>query len=147
MKILLLGATGYAGGEFCQTYERKALLKAVIGDFLAALRKEYPSVEIHAVVRNPANAEAVLKAGASETHIASHKDSLFKDLVSEFELVINAADSFDTSFSEVLIEGLTAQKVKKGAVGTLIHLSGCASFVDMCGDGKYNPNGRVWTVC
>lgn len=120
----------------------------LLGTFLAGIVKDYPSLEVHAIVRSASQVKAIQDAGAKSVYVANYSDPVFKKLVSNFEVVINAGDSFDPGLSAALLEGLRKRKDSPEDLGvsTLVHVSGCASFMDGSTLGRRNPNGKVWTV-
>ena len=109
---------------------------------------DYPSLEVHVIVRSASQVKAIQDAGAKTGYVANYPAPVFKHLVSEFEVVINAGDSIDPGLSAALIEGLRKRKDSPEdlGVGTLVNVSGCASFMDGSTLGQRNPNGKVWTV-
>ena len=71
---------------------------------------------------------------------------LLRRLVSESDIVVNAAVGHDVNLASNLIEGLKAKKERGEGVGTLIHITGTMTFSDGNKEGKWNPDAKVWTV-
>ena len=66
--------------------------------------------------------------------------------VSEFDIVANCASSSDVSLTIAILKGLKSRFENGKGVGTLIHTSGAANFLDFNKEGKFDPNAKIWTV-
>ena len=148
IKVLLLGSTGYFGGELrigslCSSPNTPAFL----GSILTTLREKYPNLVIHALIRKPSYKPHVEAAGATQVTVNETNDhALVRRLVSESDIVVDSADGFNVEIANDLIEGLKTKKGKGEGVGMLIHVSGATTFVDGNKEGKWDPQSKVWTV-
>ena len=66
--------------------------------------------------------------------------------VSEFDIVVNCASSSDVSLTIAILKGLKSRFENGKGVGTLIHTSGAANFLDFNKEGKFDSNAKIWTV-
>lgn len=117
------------------------------GSVLTVLKKAHPDYEFVALVRSSTAAEAVSKAGA-RVIIGSFDDhDKVAQAASEVDIVMNIADADNIPLTEDLLRGIKKRWQTTGKVGILIHTSGSAIFFDGSTEGKFNKDGKVWTVC
>lgn len=67
--------------------------------------------------------------------------------MSESNVVINCANSSDVPLTTSILQGFKKWFEQGKGVGTLIHTSGAANFIDFNKEGKFDPSGKIWTVC
>ncbi|KAH9959910.1 hypothetical protein BGW80DRAFT_1232514 [Lactifluus volemus] len=128
--VFYLGATGYIGGS-C----------AVLVDLL----KNYPDLQVTALVRNPANVEAVSALGVKVVQGTFSDADLITSHTRAADITINAADSDDVALTTAILAGHKARVVEDGKPpAILLHTSGVAVFLDGTSEGKHDPNGKVW---
>lgn len=114
---------------------------------MVALKKHYPELQIHALVRKLTHLEKVRSAGATPIQGSFRDEQLIEEQAYEADIVINAADSDDVALTEAILRGLKRRHEAGRAKGTLIHTSGVAVFLDSEKEGKRDPNGKIWNVC
>lgn len=116
------------------------------GSVFAVLKEVYPDYEFVALIRSSTAAEAISKTGV-RTIIGSFDDhDKIAQAASEVDVVMNIADCDNIALTENLLRGIKERWSATGKVGTLIHTSGAAIFLDSSTEGKFNKDGKVWTV-
>lgn len=114
---------------------------------LTALKKEHPSANYIVLVRSPSDVQA-LETIASSVVVGSFTEyDKVTSLVAEADIIINAADCDDVALADAIIAGLRRKKDKGHGVGTLIHTSGAAVFLDDVKDGTCPPDRKIANVC
>ncbi|TDL16202.1 NAD-binding protein [Rickenella mellea] len=125
--ILVFGASGYVGGSV-----------------LVALRKKYPDALIKAFIRSPEQAEAIRAAGANPIIGTFGELDKVADLSHDADIVLQCADSDNVELITAILRGMKRRKDEGKRVGSLIHTSGTAIFLDGSKTGKFDPNGKIW---
>lgn len=125
-----------------------------LGAVIAHLHKSFPNWTFKAFVRNERAVNVVnqylntdLDLPKIETIIGSLDDAdRIADLAYEADIVINVADSDSVPLRDGLLRGLKRRFEDGKGVGSFIHTSGAAIYWDGAQDGKFNDQGKVWTV-
>ncbi|KAI0513271.1 hypothetical protein F5B22DRAFT_656984 [Xylaria bambusicola] len=118
-KILVTGASGYVGGT-------------VLSQFLSSSIAEIKNASYSVLVRKQEQADQYASQGIT-AHLAGLEDqAAVRQLASQFDIIVHAADSTNVAAAEALIYGLRdgAQKSAKITKPCLIHLSGVSSLGD-----------------
>lgn len=145
---LFLGASGYIGGTyFLVPHDAYITADRFIGAVLVGLIKDHPDVTFTTVVRSEVHVDAI-----SSTVAIAVMDSLadYEALavrVSESDVVVNCANSSDVLLITPILQGFKKRFEQGKGVGTLIHTSGAANFIDSNKEGKFDPSAKIWTVC
>lgn len=153
--VLFLGGTGFIGGKWCiseSVYLDPEI--AFSGAVLAHLHKTFPTFIFKAFVRNERAMNVInqyLNTNPDlpkiETIIGSLDDiERMADLAYEADIVINVADSDSVPLRDGLLKGLKRRFDNGRGIGSFIHTSGAAIYWDGSQDGKFNQEGKVWTV-
>lgn len=149
--VLYLGATGYIGGKFL--FPLHSFLREELGSYpfykgsvLVSLIKEQPEVTFKALVRSDADIHLVAATGAITTKDSLKDYDALSEKVAQADIIFNSADCDDVALNEAILKGLKRRFDQGKGVGTLIHTSGTASFMDGGKEGRFNPDARVWTV-
>lgn len=148
--VLFLGATGYIGGMRHPTIiSTNIILKSYHiskGSVLISLIKAHPEVIFKALVRSDADIPLVAATGATTTKDSLKDYEALSEKVAQADIIFNGADCDDVALNESILKGLKKRFNQGRGVGTLVHTSGTASFMDGGKEGRYNPEARVWTV-
>ncbi|KAH8113546.1 NAD-binding protein [Phellopilus nigrolimitatus] len=126
-KVFIVGATGYLGGPL-----------------LVALKKKYPDFEYTALVRSESSFEAIRAAGATVVQGSFADVETISQQSEQADIVINVGNCDDVGLTLAILKGLKAKHTKSLGVGTLLHTSGTAIFMDEKMT-KFDPNSKVWT--
>jgi hypothetical protein len=114
---------------------------------LVDLLKNYPDLQVTALVRNPANVEAVSALGVKVVQGTFSDADLITSHTRAADITINAADSDDVALTTAILAGHKARVVEDAKPpAILLHTSGVAVFLDGTSEGKHDPNGKVWKV-
>ena len=121
------------------------------GSVLVALTRAYPDITFKALIRpSKFRSEAIVNAirdtGAQPVSGSLSDYGVIFDMVSESDIVINTADSFDPKLLEAILDAMKKRKERSNAVGSFIQTSGAMIFLDGSTDGKLKAKPRVWTV-
>lgn len=116
------------------------------GSVFSALRENYSDVTIRALVRSESAFQALENLNVTPVKGTFLDHDLITDLSSQSDIVINAADSDDVGLNTAILKGFKQRKDQGRGIGSLIHTSGTAIFIDSNKEGKYDPDGKVWTV-
>jgi len=130
--------------------QSRTLLLLFTGSLLVDLKKIFPEVLISATTRSYSSAAALSSAGATPIVLdpaAVDYQEKIAELASKADIVINAADCDDLPLAEAILKGFKKRKEETGKVGTLLHTSGIAVFLDDTQDGLYKPAGHFHDVC
>ncbi|KAH7097017.1 hypothetical protein BKA62DRAFT_717841 [Auriculariales sp. MPI-PUGE-AT-0066] len=121
--ILIFGTTGYLGG---------AILVATLNAF--------PDAKISAIVRHDKQ-NALLEAAGVASVLRGGTENVqeLQKIVSEFDIVVNAADADDLILVNAIIAGLATRKERSGKRPVFLHISG-AYVVSDASEGVWNPN-------
>ncbi|THH15266.1 hypothetical protein EW146_g5180 [Bondarzewia mesenterica] len=125
--VFFLGATGYIGGSL-----------------LVTLKKHFPNLTIHALVRSPTHIPAIRAVGAEPIQGDFGDEALIAEWSAKADIVVNAADSDDVKLITAILGGIKRRREEGKPKGLLIHTSGVAVFLDDGTEGLYDPSGRVW---
>jgi hypothetical protein len=119
----------------------------MIGAVLKRILAAYPHFPVTALVRNEKNIEAVRAAGVSNVICGSHDDlDRIRDLASQADIVINAADADDLPLTKAILEGLKARAKTVTHKSILIHTSGTGVVCDDA-EGEFAESGqKIWNV-
>ncbi|KAH8163078.1 hypothetical protein CIB48_g5152 [Xylaria polymorpha] len=120
-KILVTGASGYVGGT-------------VLSQFLASSIAEIRNASLSVLVRKQEQADKYASQGVTPYLLAGLEDvEAVRQLASEFDIIVHAADSTNPAAAEALIYGLRdgAQKSGSSMKPCFIHLSGVSSLGDL----------------
>ncbi|KAH8890160.1 NAD dependent epimerase/dehydratase family protein [Thozetella sp. PMI_491] len=117
-KVLLIGATGYIGGSVLSTLLASGNPRIQACTYTALVRKQehVEKLEVHGV-------RAVVFPGLDDL-------DLLRQVASEHDIVVNAANAAHPSSAKALIMGLADRKRQIGGEPFLIHVSGTSSLGD-----------------
>ena len=114
---------------------------------LVALRKAYPDLKVTALVRNPAQVDAVRGLGVVVVEGKFSDVDLIAKHARTADITINTASSDDVDLTNAILAGHKARvEEDKKAPAILFHTSGVAVFMDDGKEGKHDPNSKVWNV-
>ncbi|KAI5460982.1 hypothetical protein BGZ63DRAFT_357527 [Mariannaea sp. PMI_226] len=129
-RILITGATGYIGGSVLTE-----ILKSPISQ----------NVSISVLVRREDQAEILREHGVIPIIFRDLDDlATLEQVSSDFDVVINSANSFHPTSAVALIKGLAKRKEKTGAEVHFIHTSGTSNLGDYRISGAYTET-RIFT--
>ncbi|KAH7097011.1 hypothetical protein BKA62DRAFT_820141 [Auriculariales sp. MPI-PUGE-AT-0066] len=121
--ILIFGTTGYLGGTI-----------------LVAVQKAFPAYSISVIVRHDKQDAALKATGVTVVlHGGTENVQELEKTISEFDVVINAADADDLVLVNAIIEGLKVRKEKTGKRAVFFHVSGAYVASD-ASQGVWDPN-------
>lgn len=118
-----------------------------LGSVLVALLKAHPNLKVTALVRNPAQVDAVSGLGVVVVEGKFSDLDLITKHARAADITINTASSDDLELTNAILAGHKARfEEDKKAPAILFHTSGVAVFMDDGKEGKHDPNSKVWNV-
>ncbi|KDQ11527.1 hypothetical protein BOTBODRAFT_177147 [Botryobasidium botryosum FD-172 SS1] len=112
------------------------------GSLLVALKREYPDLEVTALVNSYYDFDAIREAGATPIHADRYSEvATFSE---NADVVINAASSDDLPLTDAILRGMKSRHDSGRGTGVLIHTSGTMLFSDNVSNGTFDPYARIW---
>lgn len=121
--VLLLGATGYIGGQILTS------LLALVAppSLITCLVRDPAKASLLETIQHPASTRIASLVGS----LAEKGDrALIADAAEQHEVVINAATADEPSWLEAVFEGVRRRKAAGGKESIFIHTSGTGMFHD-----------------